>query len=51
VPDPKNISLEGAGELTFRCGAQKARRVTVGYFPKVNARLATVGEAATIEFQ
>jgi hypothetical protein len=51
VPDPKKISIEGAGELTFRCGAQKARRVTVGYFPKINSRLATVGEAATIEFQ
>jgi hypothetical protein len=51
IPDPKKLSIEGASELTFRCGAQKVRRVTVGYFPKVNARLATVGEAATIEFQ
>jgi hypothetical protein len=56
VTDPKKLDIEGAGELTFHCGAQnggvqKARRVTVGYFPKVNARLATVGEAATIEFQ
>jgi hypothetical protein len=51
VSDPKNLDIEGAGELTFRCGVQKTRRVTVGYFPKVNARLATVGEAATIEFQ
>jgi hypothetical protein len=25
--------------------------VTVGYVPKVNARLTTTGEAATIEFQ
>jgi len=51
VTDPKKISIGGAGELTFGCGAQKARRVTVGYVPKVNARLATAGEAATIEFQ
>jgi hypothetical protein len=51
VTDPKKLDIEGTSELTFRCGAQKARRVTVGYFPKVNARLATAGEAATIEFQ
>jgi hypothetical protein len=51
VTDPKKLDIEGVGELTFRCGVQKTRRVTVGYFPKVNARLATVGEAATIEFQ
>jgi hypothetical protein len=51
VTDPKKLDMEGPGDLTFRCGIQKTRRVTVGYFPKVNARLATVGEAATIEFQ
>ena len=53
VPDPAKLSIEnaGSGETTFRCGPQKARRVTVGYFPKVNSRLATIGEAATIEFQ
>jgi hypothetical protein len=51
VTDPSKLSIEGTGELTFRCGAQKARRVTVGYFPKINSRLATVGEAATLEFQ
>jgi len=51
VTDPSKLSIEGVGELTFRCGAQKARRVTVGYFPKINSRLATVGEAATLAFQ
>ena len=51
VTDPSKISIAGKGDLTFRCGVQKPRRVTVGYSPKVNARLATAGEAATIEFQ
>jgi hypothetical protein len=51
VTDPAKLSIAGKGELTFSCGAQKPRRVVVGYMPKVNARLATAGEAATIEFQ
>jgi hypothetical protein len=51
VTDPSKLSIEGVGELTFRCGAQKTRRVTVGYFPKMNPRLATVGEASTLDFQ
>jgi hypothetical protein len=33
------------------CGVQKPRRITVEYFPKANARLATAGEVATVDFQ
>ncbi len=51
VPDPSQISISGGGELTLGCGAQRERRVKVEFFPKTNARLATAGEVATIEFQ
>ncbi len=51
VVDPGKILLTGAGELSLGCGAQKARRVIIGYWAKNNPRLATSGEVATIEFQ
>ena len=52
VPDPSKIAISGTGELTLGCGAQaKARRVSIEYFSKSNARTATAGEVATIEFQ
>ena len=51
VPDPSRITIVGGGEQALGCGQQKPRRVTVEYFPKANARLATAGEVATIEFQ
>jgi len=50
IPDPSKIAITGGGDQTLGCGAQKSRRVSVEYFPKTNARLATAGEAATIEF-
>jgi len=51
VSDPKKVVYSGGGERTLGCGVQKARHVTVEYVPKVNAKLATAGEVATIEFQ
>jgi hypothetical protein len=51
VVDPGAITVTGAGELALGCGVQKPRRVSIEYFPKPNARLATAGEVATIEFQ
>jgi len=52
VADPAVVAiLGGEGELKLSCGAQASRRVKVEYFPKANARLATRGEVATIEFQ
>ena len=51
VTDPSKLSIAGKGDLTFSCGVQKPRRVMVGYTPKVNARLATSGEAAILEFK
>jgi tetratricopeptide (TPR) repeat protein len=51
VIDPGQIAITGGGEQSLGCGVQKARHVTIEYFPKANARLATVGEVATIEFQ
>ena len=51
VLDPSQIAITGGGEQSLGCGVQKARHVTIEYFPKANARLATAGEVATIEFQ
>jgi hypothetical protein len=51
VVDPSQTAISGGGEQALGCGVQKPRRVVVEYFPKVNARLATAGEVATIEFQ
>jgi hypothetical protein len=51
VTDPRKVAINGRGELTLGCGAQKPRRVAIEYFPKPNARFGTAGEVATIEFQ
>jgi len=51
VADPGQIAITGGGEQALSCGVQKARRVSIEYFPKPNARLSTAGEVATIEFQ
>lgn len=51
VPDPAKIAVAGGGDQKLGCGVQKPRPVSVEYFPKANARLATAGEAASIEFQ
>jgi hypothetical protein len=51
APDPGQIVITGGGEVALGCGAQKARRVSIGYWAKKNARLGTTGEVATIEFQ
>ena len=52
VPDAAQVAiLGGEGEMKLSCGAQGMRRVKVEYFPKANAKLATKGEVATIEFQ
>ena len=51
VADPGKVAFSGAGELTLGCGVQKPRRLTIEYVPKANAKLATIGEVATIEFQ
>ena len=51
VADPAKVAIDGPGQIALGCGARKARRVVVAYFPKANARLGTVGEVASIEFQ
>ena len=51
VTDPGKVAINGPGQTTLGCGAQKPRRVVIEYFPKVNSRLATAGEVASIEFQ
>jgi hypothetical protein len=51
VPDPGKITVINGNEQSLACGGQKARRVTIEYWAKSNARLGTAGEVATIEFQ
>jgi tetratricopeptide (TPR) repeat protein len=51
VTDPGKIVISGANQAQLGCGIQKARHVTIEYFPKADTRLATTGEVATIEFQ
>jgi hypothetical protein len=51
VADPSKVVYAGNGEVQLGCGVQKPRKVTVAYFPKANAKLATAGEVATIDFQ
>ena len=51
VRDPANLPILGGGEQKLACGAQKPRPITVEYFAKRNAQLATVGDVATIQFQ
>jgi tetratricopeptide (TPR) repeat protein len=51
LTDPGKVAIIGGGDQTLSCGPQKARRVTIEYFPKADSRLATAGEIATIEFQ
>ena len=49
--DPSAVPILGGGEQKLGCGAQAARQVVVEYFVKRDARSATVGEVATIQFQ
>ena len=51
VRDPSQIVFSGAGEATLSCGVQKPRRAKIEYYPKINSRLGTSGEVATIEFE
>jgi len=52
IPDPSKIVLAGGGEHSLGCGAQKPpRRLKIDYIPKPDAKLATAGEVAVIEFQ
>jgi len=50
VSDPSNLPILGGGEQKLACGAQKPRQIVVEYFARRNAKLATVGEVATIQF-
>ena len=51
LTDPGKVVVNGPGDVSLRCGPQKARRVFIQYRPQVNARLSTAGEVASIEFQ
>lgn len=50
VTDPSSLAILGPSEEKLACGVQKPRRVVIEYFSKRNARAATVGEVATIQF-
>jgi hypothetical protein len=51
IRDPSNLAILGGGDQKLGCGVQKPRPVVVEYFAKRDAKLATVGEVATIQFQ
>ena len=51
IADPAQVAVLGNVKLELSCGTQQLRRVKVEYFPKANAKMATKGEVATIEFQ
>ena len=51
IADPGKVVYAGNGEVSLGCGVQKPRKVAIEYFKKTDARLATVGEVATIDFQ
>jgi hypothetical protein len=49
--DPSSVPILGGGEQKLGCGVQQARQVVVEYFVKRDAKSATVGDVATIQFQ
>lgn len=51
VPDAASLLLVGSKEPTLVCGPRAAAPVLVKYATKRNAALATVGEAASVEFR
>ncbi|MBM3725663.1 MAG: hypothetical protein FJW40_09585 [Acidobacteria bacterium] len=51
IREPGKVVIQGKGELTLGCGPQRPpRRVSVQYFAKPDAKLATAGDAAVIDF-
>lgn len=51
IRNPNKIVIEGGGDKTLGCGPQRPpRNISVGYFPKSDAKTSTSGEAALIEF-
>jgi tetratricopeptide (TPR) repeat protein len=52
IRDPSKIAIVGAKEETLGCGIQKpARKVTVIYSPKTDAKYGTIGDVLQVEFQ
>jgi hypothetical protein len=50
VADLSNVAVKGDA-ISFSCGVQKPRQITVDYFPKVDAKLGTSGQVAGIDLQ
>jgi len=52
VPDPSQIVLEGGGEKTLACGAQRPpRKVLIEYNVRQDLKYKTAGDAVSIEFR
>ena len=49
VTDMSNVAVKG-DPITFSSGVQKPRSIKLDYFPKADAKLATAGEVARIDF-
>jgi hypothetical protein len=50
IADVSNIAVKGE-PVSFSCGVQKPRQITVDYLPKADAKLGTSGEVAGIDLQ
>jgi len=50
IPDLSNIAVKG-DPVSFSCGVQKPRQITVDYAPKVDAKLGTSGVVAGLDLQ
>ena len=50
VTDLSEVAVKGA-PVSFACGVQTPRPVSLDYFPKANAKLGTAGEVARIDLQ
>jgi tetratricopeptide (TPR) repeat protein len=51
MKDPGAIEIRGAGSVTFDCGPQRPRPVTIEYEPSTNDKLGTAGVVRSIEFR
>jgi hypothetical protein len=51
IRDPSKVIVINGDDAPFACGPQRTvRTVVVEYYPKSDAKLATIGEVATIEY-
>jgi hypothetical protein len=50
IRDPRKIGVTG-GEMTFACGVQKPRAMTISYKPVKDAAKGTAGDVTAIDLK